>query len=597
MANDNTLNIEVSASVDGLKKGLTEAEIAIKGLNLKASTLTSELKTNALASAELTSKSIALKAQFDGGSISASKYESAMSSIANEQSILASKSKILSNELSLVNKNTTILGGGAAKMGYQIKSNAVPSLTSFSQVIQDAPYGIQGVANNITQLTSQFGYLSQSTGGAGNALKAMASSLAGPAGILLAVSVVTSLLVSFGDELFKSSKAVDANTLSNLRLNDALRKQMELRQLLKDELTLATSIAKAEAKLAGKSEEEQYSIGKKFAEARIATLDGQVKEAYKIRMEAAASAKLAKNQENEDIQNLAKKAYKDELELEKSLKTAKAELRLDSLNELIRISEKKSSSSKKIEPKVIAQPFVTAIEGAIPIVNESANGFLKTLTFGVEIAKNTLEPIASGISNTLVNMIPKADVISERTASWLLALQEFNTQANSLIQDSIAGTFSNLGDAIGEAMAKGTNVFAAAGNAIITGIGSFLGDLGKMMIKYGVAALAYSIASKALLNPLTAAPAAGALIAAGTALAIVGSAIKNSVSQNGSSSGADYSSSSNSSSYGSSTSYSSGSSSGGTYVFEIAGTKLIGVLKNTLDRNISLGGSTNLKFS
>lgn len=84
-------------------------------------------------------------------------------------------------------------------------ANAVPTLTSFSQVIQDAPYGIRGVANNITQLTSQFGYLSKSTGGSVNALKALGSSMLGPAGILFAVSAITSLLVSYGDELLSAA--------------------------------------------------------------------------------------------------------------------------------------------------------------------------------------------------------------------------------------------------------------------------------------------------------------------------------------------------------------------------------------------------------
>ena len=78
----------------------------------------------------------------------------------------------------------------AQKQGKLAKTtsvNAVPALTSFSQIIQDAPYGIRGVANNITQLTSQFGYLATSSGGASNAIKAMVGSLMGPAGILFAV--------------------------------------------------------------------------------------------------------------------------------------------------------------------------------------------------------------------------------------------------------------------------------------------------------------------------------------------------------------------------------------------------------------------------
>jgi len=182
-----------------------------------------------------------------------------------------------------------------------------------------------------------------------------------------------------------------------------------------------------------------------------------------------------------------------------------------------------------------------------------------------------------------------------------LSLENFNNEAGALIEGAISSTFAELGRSIGEAMANGTNVFAAAGTAILTGIGNFLGDLGKMMIKYGVAAVAYSIASKALLNPLTALPSGIALIAAGTLLSIAGGAISGALkkgSGSGSSEGASSfsgsSAGSGSSSFSGGSASSSGGGGGGTFVFEIAGTKLVGVLKNTLDANRALGGSLGL---
>lgn len=99
-------------------------------------------------------------------------------------------------------------GQGVKQLNKEVRGTT-PALTSLSQVIQDAPFGIRGVANNITQLTSQFGHLQKNAGGTVAALKAMASSFVGPAGILFAVSAVTSILVSFGDQLFKSKEATD----------------------------------------------------------------------------------------------------------------------------------------------------------------------------------------------------------------------------------------------------------------------------------------------------------------------------------------------------------------------------------------------------
>lgn len=129
-------------------------------------------------------------------------------------------------------QGTQLASKGIADLG-KSTANAVPTLTSFSQVIQDAPYGIRGVANNITQLTSQFGYLQKSTGGTGAALKAMLGTLAGPAGILLAVSAVTSLLVSYGDKLkFAADKTSELAKASKDFVGDAIAEKVALESLL-----------------------------------------------------------------------------------------------------------------------------------------------------------------------------------------------------------------------------------------------------------------------------------------------------------------------------------------------------------------------------
>ncbi len=80
-------------------------------------------------------------------------------------------------------------------------ANVTPTLLEFNRTIQDAPFGIQGVANNLTQLTQNFNYLREQTGGTVSALKALVGGFVGPAGILFAVSALTSLLVVYGDKL------------------------------------------------------------------------------------------------------------------------------------------------------------------------------------------------------------------------------------------------------------------------------------------------------------------------------------------------------------------------------------------------------------
>jgi len=75
------------------------------------------------------------------------------------------------------------------------------ALTNFGRVIQDAPFGILGIANNIDPLVQSFQNLKKETGSAGGAFKSLASSLVGPAGIAIGISAVTSLLIAFGPQI------------------------------------------------------------------------------------------------------------------------------------------------------------------------------------------------------------------------------------------------------------------------------------------------------------------------------------------------------------------------------------------------------------
>ena len=89
---------------------------------------------------------------------------------------------------------------GIDKIG-KSAANATPALTNFGRVVQDAPFGIIGIANNIDPLIASFQQLKTQTGSTGGAIKAFVSGLAGPAGIAIAVSAVTSALIAFGPQI------------------------------------------------------------------------------------------------------------------------------------------------------------------------------------------------------------------------------------------------------------------------------------------------------------------------------------------------------------------------------------------------------------
>lgn len=216
------LKVQIGADTDGLKKALSDAEKALGQFGKEASDINNQLKKNAISTASLSKQTEDLNRDFKAGVISENAFGRGLLEVSKAEKKLAADSSLLSSRLLKVNKAASQLGSRGLKSVGKGAANAVPSMTSFSQVIQDAPFGIQGVANNITQLTMQFGNLSTKLGGTKSALKAMLSTLAGPAGILLAISVITSLMVHYNTSMSKARKKAIKLKKEQDKLSDAL---------------------------------------------------------------------------------------------------------------------------------------------------------------------------------------------------------------------------------------------------------------------------------------------------------------------------------------------------------------------------------------
>jgi hypothetical protein len=96
-----------------------------------------------------------------------------------------------------LNKTTqTAANVGATGMNNLTKgtSQASTAITNFSRVASDAPFGLIGIANNIDPLIQSFVQLRKETGSGKAALSALASSLAGGGGLILGISLLTSVL-------------------------------------------------------------------------------------------------------------------------------------------------------------------------------------------------------------------------------------------------------------------------------------------------------------------------------------------------------------------------------------------------------------------
>ena len=135
----------------------------------------------------------------------------------------------------------TNLNNGAAQAGQ--------SITNLSRIVQDAPFGFIGIANNINPLVESFGRLKAESGSTGGALKALVSGLSGPAGLGLAFGVVTSA-ITFAQMGFQAwtRGSKEAKENSDLFKKDLERLKAELKAVT-DELNSFINVAENSAKL------------------------------------------------------------------------------------------------------------------------------------------------------------------------------------------------------------------------------------------------------------------------------------------------------------------------------------------------------------
>lgn len=513
-------------------------------------------------------------------------------------------------------------------------SNGGNTLMQFSRIAQDAPFGIMGIGNNITATVEAFGHLKNSTGSAGGALKAVAGSIMGSGGILLAVSLVTSALtymsqnnLTVGDVLDKVTgnfdnlkKAMievaneakksagaeianmnalvavskDENNTRQDRLNAVKKLQEEYpayfgnltkEQILNGDVAAAvrmTTVALIEKAKAG-------IIANKIAENDLKLLQEQQKGQKEIEdftnrkgIYALLNTEQATRLMNyttggavKTIDNLKKEQALLTKELEKS---TKATVNFDAATEKVKENAKVKKEVKAPKFKGTKQSFGGGFIGG-GIVNSNLNsGFAQSS--------------ALLNANIVPDVLPE---ITQKTKDIEAALLQFNENTNAIIGDSIASTFMNLGQVIGEALANGGNILQAAGNSLLSAVGGLLSAMGGELIKLGTAAILAGTVTKTF-GSIVGIGAGIAAIAGGTLLSAAGAAISSKANKSvsgydgqggGVSTGANYSSP-NTSGFGS-----SGSNSG-TVVFEISGQSLIGVLSNTLDRNSRLGGALSI---
>lgn len=435
-------------------------------------------------------------------------------------------------------------------------AQAQNSLSNLSRVAQDAPYGFIGIANNINPLLESFQRLQAETGGTSNALKAMVQSLAGPAGLGLAVGVASSLLVTFGDKLFSTGKAVDdtkerfelfKNEVEKTKVSfDSFVKSFDKAQRLNDIdistkfigieadqlkrqsnfIVISEKLVKAQEDRAKAFEtlqqiiktadisEEEYQKRREAATKVLFDLSNEEQKLIDLREETAASNRLATQEEK----RLADERKKNADTIAKTL-AALREAQKDATNVAITFNTSSideqikliQDTIRKLVTKFNLDPnnnLILQLKGEINTL-ELRKVSVQTQKIWPDYIKKFID---GGLKVPITPVLPTFSAVQR-------SVVEISTSIDKAFQEAAVNIGINFGETLGLAIA-GQATLGDVFSGIFATLADAVSQLGKELIQIGtLAILAQQALAQLLANPFAA-------IAVGIALTALGTAIK-----------------------------------------------------------------------
>lgn len=556
------LKVGIGADTKGLEKGLKDAEKALSTFAKQSKQIEAQLKKNAIESSKLGAEISKLELDYKKGTISQSDFGKGMLKLTNAEKTLSNESKVLRSDLAKLNASSRDLGTGGMGTLKKGTANGASAMTAFSRTVQDAPFGLMGVSNNITNLTEQFGYLKKSTGSTGGALKAMLRDLKGFGGITLAISLITSAMLMFGDTLFKTKSEAEKLKEEQDKLTKSLENYVDsLSAAKKAELEGGKSATRQLINLQLlKTQLDDTSLSEKK---RVEALD-ELKKLYpsyfkNISKDVALSKSLGENY-NRLTKTIDSKAKADasanvliqetnkqlvlqsQLEVKKRENAKKQLAEANALKAVLNSSTesevaasfaadayakaKKESKKGLLEEKEIIDRINKSQENVLLLSQQiKANGGVVPLSFDVEKLKKkkavplNIPLVASsdvvGFDEVISNYSKRIDTKGLQLAekfkeSSKMTLGAINTTGFDESTEAFKIRLAEFNQAVSQIMQQGKfdtisgfaeaigGALASGGNVLEAAGNALLSSLGGIMVHYGKLILAFGLASEAL---------------------------------------------------------------------------------------------------
>jgi len=503
------LTVEISAKIDGLRDAFSKAVKEINGLDAN------------------TKKSL-------------SSIDKGFEKLANDIDSSMSKSAASTSKASsTITKNLATAANATAKAGQGIAvgaNQAGNALTNLGRVAQDAPFGFVGIQNNLNPLLESFQRLRAESGSNSAALKALGQSLAGPAGLGIALSVVSAGVLLYQQYQQRANKAIqDAKkttddyvasleTIEGARLKGEQNAQKEIVTLGLLFRTYQNANQPLSARKEAYSElQKQYPsyFGNLAFEEKAtnATKDAYNRLTQSIIASAKArsfSDKIAENSQkvleiDQKIADLAAEIKKSK-ESDTSLAAAlggSAETR-DIYEQQLQLQVEKREAleqnlrlEKEINKEVAKGGKISGGFGggggtgggtkkSTPKLNTTR---LPSFTGeGIGIG-SVLQQLQAPITLPQVTVPPGLSEYIKLMQEAYYSNVRFGDSVKQLGATALSSGISEAFSAIGQSLSDGTNAIDAFGTAILSAFSSFLNQLGQMFIKEGIALIGTVISS------------------------------------------------------------------------------------------------------
>lgn len=446
--------------------------------------------------------------------------------------------------------------GTAPKIGKltQATGNYNAVGVNFARLIQDAPFGIIGVGNNITALAESFDQarnqgqsFTQILGGIFSAGNLLTLGVSAAVTAWTLYSKNTEEVVDINEKVRESYKELEeqidqtVNVLTTLKLvSDIITAQQDEVRKLTGDYSIFTSTAEENAKITtdafaklNKTQLTQIKSTlseladdnlKKLGNSLDLTRKEAIKFAESFKNNVAGFEELKPNIRNavsayNSLSNQIKVAA-DQLEFYDD-KEEKIDFRKEALD---RYSKAWDEYNLRLEESTILTDRVKEENEELSKKLEKVNkAFFDLPTKPIEVKIKT-EGI--DLEQDIPDQLPFLDQLEtalnpKKFTEFEERTTEFATNIRDVLQNNVTAAFIDLGYSIGEALGTGGNVIKAVGQSVLRSFSRFLGQFGEQLIAYGVATIAFGKASIGLSNPFTAIPSGGLAIAAGVALTAI----------------------------------------------------------------------------